>query len=195
MPALSKPKEKCIKCVGPAKVTVRADGEFHIYRSDSDGKKGERIGPFFSTARYFVFVLAADELCYWIVAAGSVEYGLSVEVIHRKEDPDPTPVELPAGYNHPLPLRDEMRRFIRDELSNVAASAGDETFEECDDFDCHEDEEVLSPYELSEMQEEYVADDEPEEVPEKKGDEVTEVVAEKVEEGGEPLAKAAKPED
>ncbi len=181
-------RDKRIKCVGPKRVTVRSDGEFHIYRSDSDGKKGERVGPFFSTCRYFVFTVAAGDVCYWIVAAGSVLYGLSVEDADSKEHPDPTPVELPAGYSHPLPLRDEMRRFIRDELSNAAASAGEESFEESDDFDCGEDDEVLSPYELTELQEEYV--DEPEEVPVKKEEKVGEV---EVKEPEEELAKAAKP--
>ncbi len=191
MPVSSKAKEKRVKCLGPKRVTVRADGEFHVYRSGSNGKKGDRVGPFFSTARCFVFVVAPGELCYWIVAERSVVYELSEVIIDHKEHPDPTPVELPVGYDHPLPLRDEMRRFIREELSNTAASAGEETFEESDDFDCHEDDELLSPYELTELQEEYVPDDEPEEVSEKEAEQAPAVTAE---EGEEPLAKAAKAE-
>ncbi len=191
MPASSKPIEKCVKCLGPKRVTVRADGEFHIYGSNGDGKKGERLGPFFSTARCFVFVVPVGKLCYWIVAQRSVFYELSEVIIDHQEHPDPTPVELPAGYNHPLPLRDEMRRFIRDELSNAAASAGDETFEESDDFDCYEDEEMLSPYELTDLQEEYIADDEPEEVPKPKE---PEKVAVEEPTGELPLEKAAKAE-
>lgn len=72
----------------------------------------------------------------------------------RREDPDPTPVRLPIGQKRPPTLQDEIRRFIRDELSAVADNQGLGTFEEEDDFDVGDDEDIFSPYELPEMQEE-----------------------------------------
>lgn len=54
---------------------------------------------------------------------------------HGQEVPDPTPVELPVGYKHPLPLAERMKQMIRSELSSAAAQAGAETWEEANDFD------------------------------------------------------------
>lgn len=56
------------------------------------------------------------------------------------EVPDPTPVEA-SLVPPPLSLREEMRRFIKQELSQQAAESGEfETFEESDDFSIEEDE-------------------------------------------------------
>ncbi len=127
------------------------------------------------------------------MAERSVLYDIAMEDrSRRKEYPDSTPIEVPIGYDTPLPLREEMRRFIKQELSAAAESAGEETFEEADDFDIDE-EETLSPYELTDLQEEFV-DDEPEEVRPKEGVENTEGVVPKDGEV-EPLEKAAKPEE
>lgn len=54
------------------------------------------------------------------------------------ETPDPTPVAI-ADTEEPLSLRDEMRRFIREEISRTAAQDEFETFEESDDFEIEDD--------------------------------------------------------
>lgn len=71
-----------------------------------------------------------------------------------EEIPDPTPVEVPLNLRRPLSLQDEMRRFIRTELSQQASAKGDESFEEADDFEVDDEEEFITQYELTEMQEE-----------------------------------------
>lgn len=53
---------------------------------------------------------------------------------------DKTPVELPIGYKHPLPLDERMKMLIKDELSEFADSKGYETWEEANDFDIGEGE-------------------------------------------------------
>lgn len=73
------------------------------------------------------------------------------------EVPDPTPVAWPAGVRRPETLTEQIRRLVRLEVSQVAAAQGMETFEEADDFDVDDDDgEFVSPYELTEMQEEAI---------------------------------------
>jgi len=73
----------------------------------------------------------------------------------REEKPDLTPVEWPLNLTRPLSLQDEIKRFVRSEMSMRAAEHGFESFEESDDFDVDdEDGNLASPYELTEMQEE-----------------------------------------
>lgn len=68
--------------------------------------------------------------------------------------PDPRRVEWPTELRRPPSLQDEIKRFIRQELSSVARDQGVETFEEADDFDTEEDPDLLLPtaYELTEEQ-------------------------------------------
>lgn len=75
----------------------------------------------------------------------------------RKEIPDQTPVELPLGYKVPETLEQLMARMIRNvEFNRIREAAGAETFEEADDFEVGDEEnDGLSQYQLSQMQEEY----------------------------------------
>lgn len=73
------------------------------------------------------------------------------------EIPDPTPMAWPAGVRRPETLTEQIRRLVRLEVSQAAAAQGMETFEESDDFDVDDDDgEFVSPYELTEMQEEAI---------------------------------------
>lgn len=68
-----------------------------------------------------------------------------------RELPDRTPVARPVGWKQPASLREQIRKFVRDELSRVAEEQGAETFEEADDFDIEDDApDPSSPYELDE---------------------------------------------
>lgn len=66
---------------------------------------------------------------------------------NRYETPDPTPVAVPLNYKHPPTLEDQMRRYIRSEVSRMAEQDGEESFEEADDFDVGDDFDPSSPYE------------------------------------------------
>lgn len=72
---------------------------------------------------------------------------------HGNEIPDQTPVEVPLSFKKPLTLAEEVRRMVRNELSQVAENQGAETFEEADDFDVEDDDDLafMSPYEILEM--------------------------------------------
>lgn len=74
----------------------------------------------------------------------------------RHEFPDPTPVEMPLGFSRPPTLQEEIQRIIRIQMSQQAQAEGFESFEEADDFDVDEDPDPLSPYEVSEMQQEAI---------------------------------------
>lgn len=51
-----------------------------------------------------------------------------------QEVPDPTPIHIP-GADRPLTIREEMQRFIREEISRAAVvNDGAGSFEEEDDF-------------------------------------------------------------
>lgn len=67
---------------------------------------------------------------------------------------DNTPVEMPLNYKEPPSIQDMIRQAIRIEMSQQAAAQGMESFEEADDFAVDDDDDFVSPYQLSEMQEE-----------------------------------------
>lgn len=73
----------------------------------------------------------------------------------RCEIPDPTPVELPVGYEHPESLEQMIARMIRFESARAEAE-GLESFEEADDFDVSDDVVLVSDHQMTDMQEEYV---------------------------------------
>lgn len=67
---------------------------------------------------------------------------------------DTTPVEMPIGYERPESLASMIARMINStELQRAAQKQGLETFEESDDFDMDDDGEMVSPYQLTDMQE------------------------------------------
>lgn len=66
---------------------------------------------------------------------------------------DTTPVELPTRLKLPQNRTDQIRAFIRHELSQKAAFEGMESFEEADDLEPDDEENLpLTPYELMELE-------------------------------------------
>lgn len=72
---------------------------------------------------------------------------------YKYEVPDKTPVEMPLGYERPESLESMIARMVRVH-SQIAEKHGAESFEEADDFDTDDDVELVSPYQLTDMQEE-----------------------------------------
>lgn len=69
-----------------------------------------------------------------------------------REIPDDRRMALPAGWDRPESLNDQIKRLVAAQLSRVAADHGRETFEEADDFDIPDEaDEWLSPYTVQEM--------------------------------------------
>lgn len=69
---------------------------------------------------------------------------------YGREIPDPRPIAVPANWQRPLSLHDQIKRFIRTEMSRSAEDSGEESFEDADDFDVDEDPDPFSPYEIAE---------------------------------------------
>lgn len=77
-----------------------------------------------------------------------------------RQIPDPRPVEVPIAFQRPLSLQDEIKRFVRLELSKRAAAQELESFEEADDFDVDDEDPLpVTPYEVREMSPEAGDDD------------------------------------
>lgn len=66
---------------------------------------------------------------------------------------DNTPVEIPTRLRLPQSRTDQMRAFIREEMSRQSAEQGHETFAEADDLE-PDDEEAMpyTPYEMQELE-------------------------------------------
>lgn len=79
-----------------------------------------------------------------------------------REHPDPTPVEMPIGYETPPSLAHLVQMYVRQGLSDAAHEQGLGTFEEEDDFEVGDPDDLpVGSYEVTEYQltEEYVAED------------------------------------
>lgn len=75
----------------------------------------------------------------------------------RLEIPDKTPVAMPIGYERPESLQSMIARMVHSHaLMTAAQKQGMETFEESDDFDVDDEGDLTSPYQMTDMQEEYV---------------------------------------
>lgn len=69
-----------------------------------------------------------------------------------REIPDQTPIVIRVK-NRRISQWDDVRAFIRNELSNAASNSGAETFEEANDFYMEDDPSPPSPWEYSADQE------------------------------------------
>ncbi len=72
-----------------------------------------------------------------------------------KEYPDPKPVHVPGKSDRPDPLslRDEMRRYIREQISRATEDSDEfESFEESDDFELDDEvPDLTSEYTVHEL--------------------------------------------
>ena len=149
---------------GPAKVPVTpgsvvqigSDGTFRAYGLDKTGVMVEILGPIQKEERFVKTLVSQHTHSVEIRCGKSVNWTLAETVRHQKEAVDPNPIEAGVPQDRPLSLHDEMKRFIRDEVSHRMSEHGFESLEESDDFavpDDDEGDEPFSRYELSDMQE------------------------------------------
>jgi len=77
------------------------------------------------------------------------------------EVPDSVPCAVPIGARRPESLSEQIKRMVRQEVSEHARSHGRETFEEACDFGEEEDtDDFLTPYEVQGMRDEVPSGDE-----------------------------------
>lgn len=140
---------------GPGTFTVLTIEPFAVYLLR--GKKRMRIlGPLAVTDRRLTFTLAEGDHVE-VVTEGDWSVTGSPRV-HHKEKNNGVPVELGIPTERPLSLREEMQRYIRNEISIAAAARGYETVDEANDFDIDDEEDLpsMTGYEILEMPEEYL---------------------------------------
>lgn len=141
-------------------VTIQSDGEFHVY-----GYAGSSLlallGPVASHSRFCRFRVPHGVTRLEIKCKPQCQWQAAEAVYNGQEHPDPTPVEIPIGHEQPESLEDTMRRFIREQVAaHYSEKEGAGTFEDEDDFDIEdEDPELLTPYEMTEMEEEALVSD------------------------------------
>ncbi len=174
---------KEISCAEGATITVRTSGPFCVYGMEQK-KRSLILGPVNANERILRYKLPPDIGRVYIKTEKSTEWTIEWSFFTRSEHLDATPIEMPIGYQKPESLADQMRRFIKTEVSKSAQENDLGTFTQEDDFEL--DEEILTPYEMTDMQEveepwdEKIKPDIPDEKEEPKGDEEpSETVAKK----------------
>lgn len=132
-----------------SRVLIESDKDFTVYGLID----GDKVSVHPSVNRRLrLFPAEQVDALFVEIPDGAFYTFSSVQLPSPKEKPDPIPVELPSDLRAPLSLKEEMRRFIREEFSNYAQDQGAPSFEEEDDFDIPDDEPALfSPYEVQDM--------------------------------------------
>ncbi|AXL14879.1 hypothetical protein [Microviridae sp.] len=141
-------------------VTVRANGPFTIYGTKAK-ERVSIIGPADETKRYCKFIMhgisefeiSCDKATLW-------NFESVAKLGPEKLDLTPIEVALPEG---PPSLREQMRQFVREEMSQHGLNQGHETWEEANDFGPDEEPEFTSEFEVSEMEDEMPPPPTPEE--------------------------------
>lgn len=139
-----------IKCKIGATITVRSSGPFCVYALEKK-KRTMILGPISANARILRYRLPAEIHTVYVETEKKTQWSIDWSYFSPSEHLDTTPIELPIGYQQPETLAEQMRRFIRQEVSQVAQAQSLGTFTEEDDFE--EDDEPLTPYEMTDMQE------------------------------------------
>lgn len=155
---------KRFKIPDRCRVAVHAGGEFLVYGIRS-GKRVALLGPHHVGDRTFGRDLRDPGFSHIEVEAGS-ETPWTVELVEKsdgKEYLDRTPVAIPVNAGPPS-LREQVRELVAQEISRAAEQQGWESFREANDFEVDEDGDShwVSPFEVLEMDDDYLSDGEDE---------------------------------
>ena len=129
---------------------IRTTGPFSILCN------GEILGPNAIGDRLFLLKIPPGMREVDVIIEDEFDWSYKITPYDAAEDPPPGKIEGPLET--PLTLREEMRRFIQEELSPIAADKGQESIEEANDFEIDDEEpDFLSQYEVAvlEMEPEY----------------------------------------
>ncbi len=130
-------------------ITIKSSGQFCAYGVEKK-KRSLILGPININQRILRYKLPPEISTVYVKTEKSTEWTLEAEYYNRSEVLDNTPIEIPVGYELPESLADQMRRFIREEVS-AARDEDQGSFEDEDDFE--DDEPLLTNFELTDMQE------------------------------------------
>ena len=145
--------KKTIKVDPGSRVRIFSTSEFTAY-GQAKGKRTGILGPPNASVRTWSLRLPLEFDAIEIKTLKSTEWTLDWVSPDKKETPDPIPIE--TTVEKPLTLREEMKRYIRTEMSHIAEKNEMETEEEANDFEMDEDDEFTSPYEIHDMVDEEI---------------------------------------
>lgn len=143
----------------PAHSTIRimCTRKFTCLGLDANGLLTSIIGPPTEGDRLLDRKLPPDITSLKIETGKHSKWEVTITDNRGVEDLDHTPVDMGVKEHRALDQYEGMRDFIRTEISRQAEENEDETFEEADDFDIpSENDDILSQYELRDMEEEEI---------------------------------------
>lgn len=132
--------------------TIKADAPFKVY-GVVGGEKVSYIAPNRPGELFTKFVVVPPIEEVLVETDDKTLFTCEQKVINAKESPDPTPIEIPLEMTRPLSLKEEMQRFIKQELSNQASVQDFGTFDEEEDFDIPDENDYIieSKYEMDDL--------------------------------------------
>lgn len=140
--------------LGTTMCFISTDGPFEVYGLFDDTEKNplkyDILGPKNAADRAMVIKLPPGYAALEVKCAKTVMWRLTMVKQDGPEDLDPVPLEV---IERQLPLREQIRMYIQDELSAQANKEGMETLEESEDFDVDDEIEPMSFHELPEDEE------------------------------------------
>jgi hypothetical protein len=139
---------------------ILAETEFVVMSTTTNEKTGEiKKDALFAISKDKEMVLRTKEdlINVFVQIDTGKHWSSEIETTNPYEKVDPVPFEVPEELRQPETLMEKMQRFM---VNMVSERFGDnsremETFEEAMDFDIDGEEDITSPYELIDMEEEY----------------------------------------
>lgn len=153
-----------LPCRPNSQVRVHAEGTYLVYGLSEDETRLSILAPHNDRDLLSHFTVPLECSKIQIVTDEDTLFQIHIVENISAEQLDPVPIEV---IEPQLSLRDQIKQYIVEELSTHQYNQGNESFEEADDFDIDDESEPTSPYEMPEMDEDYLSEPEtPEKPPE-----------------------------
>jgi hypothetical protein len=142
---------KLAKLPERTRVKLKTSGPITIFGTDENGTRlgiiaAGVIGNYLFIQKGYDYVeIQADKKTNWQIEYATPDL--------YQEHLDPEPIAIPLGKQE-LSTDQKIKELVRIEMSKLSEEAGNETFDEANDFDIDDDEDMLSGFEVREMQQE-----------------------------------------
>ena len=140
-----------VKIAPGCRLVIRCSKKFTALGLDNTRELKAILGPRAEGDRVLNRLVPLGIVWLKMQTSKTAHWSYEVTDRHQTHSPEQTPAEIPV-QGQQISYFEEIRKLIRDEMSQQARESGQETFEEADDFDVG-GEEPTSQYEISEMEE------------------------------------------